>query len=548
MSNPNDFVIENGVLKKYVGPGGDVVVPEGVTEIQDGSYWSGGVFRECSRLTSITLPESITRIGDAAFFGCRRLNRINLPMGVMSIGSWAFYYCDSLKNIKLPESVTIIGTGAFSGCKGQPVGDGFILLGDILLGFEGTGGNATVPDGVKHISDASFSDCKSLTSIILPEGVTNIGSSAFSGCSSLKRITLPDCVTSIGSSAFSGCSSLKQITLPDCVTSIGSSAFSDCSSLQGITLPKNLISIEDAAFKGCSSLTSIALPGSLTTIGNSAFSHCSSLTSVTLSEKLTSLEPSIFSECRKLTEFIGPSRSKYFKVEDGVLFSKDSKKLILYPMGKTEEHYVVPLHVERICNNAFENTVYLRTIELPASLRSIGPRAFWGSSLEYVRLPEGMKNLAKEAFNNGRGDENKTSSDPAQQVTVPYVAVYDAKFFKHLVHPIYLGGPIDDLVPGRKGPAVDGFLYTVEHGISEIEPYRNSYITHIQNNKRTYLKKVEDNPCILLFLMEEELLNQKDVQLLIKEFCSKNKPDLTAIVLNYQSKSQQNREAAVYRL
>ena len=88
MSNPNDFVIENGVLKKYVGPGGDVVVPEGVTEIQDGSYWSGGVFRECSRLTSITLPESITRIGDAAFFGCRRLNRINLPMGAMSIGSW----------------------------------------------------------------------------------------------------------------------------------------------------------------------------------------------------------------------------------------------------------------------------------------------------------------------------------------------------------------------------------------------------------------------------------------------------------------------------
>ena len=90
MSNINDFVIENGVLKKYKGPGGDVVIPDSVTSI------AGSAFAGCSSLTSIVIPESVTSIGDAAFYDCSSLASIVIPEGVKSIGNWAFYGCKGL--------------------------------------------------------------------------------------------------------------------------------------------------------------------------------------------------------------------------------------------------------------------------------------------------------------------------------------------------------------------------------------------------------------------------------------------------------------------
>ncbi len=117
---------------------------------------------------------------------------------------------------------------------------------------EGSQINITqIPENIKSIGDYAFSNCRSLTSIIIPNSVKNIRYRTFSDCTNLTSITIPNSVTSIGSSAFSNCSSLTSIEIPDSVTSIGSHAFNDCSSLTGITIPSSVTSIGWGAFSGC---------------------------------------------------------------------------------------------------------------------------------------------------------------------------------------------------------------------------------------------------------------------------------------------------------
>ena len=263
MSNPSDFVIENGVLKKYSGPGGDVIVPEGVTCI------GNEAFVLCRVLTNITLPESVTSIGYSAFYGCSAMTSITIPEGLISIGYEAFRGCSALKSITIPESVTNVGNSSFAFCRA-------------LTGI-------TIPEGVKSIGDDAFKNCSSLKSVIIPNSVTSIGYSAFYGCSALKSITLSNGVTSIGGYAFAQCGALTSIFIPDSVKSIGWDAFSGCSSLRSITIPEGVTSIGWDAFSGCSALKSITLPESVTSIGDRAFEGCNKLEKLTVSKKLKSL-------------------------------------------------------------------------------------------------------------------------------------------------------------------------------------------------------------------------------------------------------------------
>ncbi len=140
--------------------------------IKDGTRWIGAhAFEDCSSLTSVTIPNSVTSIGGDAFSGCSSLTSVTIPNSVTSIGYEAFYKCSSLTSVTIGNSVTSIG-------------------------------------------DRAFYFCSSLTSVTIPNSVTSIGHYAFNGCSGLTSVTIPNSVTSIGSSAFSGCSGLTAIYVP----------------------------------------------------------------------------------------------------------------------------------------------------------------------------------------------------------------------------------------------------------------------------------------------------------------------------------------------
>ena len=261
-------------------------------------------FSYCYSLTGITIPNSVTSIGDSAFSYCYSLTGITIPNSVTSIGDFTFAYCTNLINVTIPDSVTSIGYRAFGNATSLTtitLPGSVTSIGESAFYHCSSLTNVTIPDSVTSIRDSAFFLCSSLTNITVPNSVTSIGFRAFAACNSLTSITIPDSVTSIGDSAFSSCSSLTDITIPGSVTSIGDSAFYRCSSLTNVTIPDSVTSIGDSAFRYCDSLTGITIPDSVTSFGDFTFEYCTNLTNITISDSVTSIGDDTFAYCTNLT-------------------------------------------------------------------------------------------------------------------------------------------------------------------------------------------------------------------------------------------------------
>lgn len=269
----SNFIIENGILKQYLGDAKEVIIPEGVTAIEGHDrydkdkmaiklYPIEGAFEGCGSLERIILPNSVERIGERAFAHCHRLEEINLPESLTEVGNHAFQECVNLKGIILPDGVKRIGHGAFKLC---------LELKEINL-----------PRSLKEVGDSAFLGCKSLESVIFSKGVLEIedrvlvygveriGNSTFSGCICLKKINLPACLKEVGDSAFSKCKKLTDIILPNGVKIIGKHAFGGCSSLEKINLPRSLKEVGERAFANCDNLREVEIP-KLTIVRKEAF-------------------------------------------------------------------------------------------------------------------------------------------------------------------------------------------------------------------------------------------------------------------------------------
>ena len=369
-----------------------VSLPDGLTRI------GKGAFEWCSSLTSITIPNSVTSIGGYAFYECSSLTSIKIEATTPpTLGSSVFEYCESLSTIYIPDNTLSAYQQAW-GTKYTYINNETILslhveipgtLSDLIfdagmrpvnivkLTLTGTLNDDDFTcmretmtslidvdlSGINNTSGVNFQSKSGLKKLILPNNLTSIGNGAFYNCSSLTSITIPNSVTSIGNSAFYYCRSLTSITIPDSVTSIGGEAFYNCSGLTSITIPNSVTSIGNFAFYYCSGLTSITLPDGLTSIGNYAFSICYNLTSITIPNSVTSVGDRAFSDCSGLTSITIPNSVTSIGVE---AFS-DCRSLTSVTLGK---------NLTSIGNNAFANCSSLTSmhclVDIPPTANDLG--------------------------------------------------------------------------------------------------------------------------------------------------------------------------------
>ena len=335
-----------------------ITIPEGVTSIGKNAFYY------CTSLSSVTIPDSLKSIGDNAFGSCYRiaspiyskhcfaympsswggeyeilestkrildyafkstqLTSITIPNSVTSIGDRVFENCSSLTSIAIAEDNTmydsrnncnaIIETATdtlIAGCQNTIIPNGVTSIEDYSFYGHNKLTSIVIPDSVKSIGDYAFYYCSGLASITIGNGVKSIGDSAFYNCSSLTSVTIPNGVTSIGSCVFTG-TSIKSIAIPESVTSIGGNAFYYCRTITSIAVAggntvydsrENCNAIIDTAtntlIAGC---RNTFIPNGVTNIGDNAFYYCDALTSIVIPNSVTSIGKYAFQYCYKLTE------------------------------------------------------------------------------------------------------------------------------------------------------------------------------------------------------------------------------------------------------
>ena len=365
-----------GYLLGYSGTETSLTLPESFiaydgTEVTEYEIYQRA-FYDCSSLISVTMPDSITNIGDFAFDFCDSLQSINIPDSVIWIGDYAFGNCGSLRDLTIGNSVTNIGDGAFYNCSSLT--------------------SVMIPNGVADIGRFAFFNCYGLERITIGNGVTSIGDGAFYQCRLVEvyikdltawcnisfessyanplnyganlylngvlvtELLIPSGVESICSYAFYNCDSLTSITIPDSVTAIGEYAFYDCNLLADIAIPDSVISIGEYAFYSCNLLTSIIIPDSVTSIGVSAFADCSSLESISL-------------------PFIGATKDGTENTHLGYIFGALSYNDSYFYIPNSLKTVVVT-NCFSIGNYAFANCSSLTSITILDGVTSIGNYAF----------------------------------------------------------------------------------------------------------------------------------------------------------------------------
>lgn len=315
-------------------------------------------FSGCRNLNGdLTIPDSVQIVGDRAFSGCTGLNgTLTLGSSLQTIGAGAFHYCPFSGDLVIPDNVTSIGDSAF-------------YISDYLR--PETQGTLTLGKNLRTIGKAAFSGCAFTGSLTIPEGVTEIANGTFSSSRSngmfTGTLTLPSTLKTIGAEAFAYTDFSGELLIPDGVTSIGANAFEECDGFGGLlSLPDNVKTVGESAFYLCKGFTGLKLPAGLTKIEMRSFAHMYGLqTEVVIPEGVTELGEGAF-VCSYMPSVSLPSTLKKIG-KQAFQFARLTK--ITLPNG-----------LETIGDEAFDGCRFKKAIVLPASIKSIGKKAFYGYS------------------------------------------------------------------------------------------------------------------------------------------------------------------------
>ncbi|MBQ4562451.1 MAG: leucine-rich repeat protein [Clostridia bacterium] len=438
-----DLVIpkELTVISRYAFSGCDsiltVTIPETVTKIDDNAFldcdnirgvyisdlatWCNIEFADQDSnplsntynlylngvlVKELAIPDSVTVIGNYAFYNCAYITSVIIPDSVEKIGIRSFYGCKSLADIDISNNVKIIGRTAFYNTKYYNTSANWeyniLYIGKHLIRSETSYvGSYDIKSGTRSIAVGAFEDCKNLTAITIPHSVAAINSCAFEDCFALKTVTIGVNVSYIGESVFFRCGSLEKITvtasnpyytsiddvlfdkavttlihypaaknttayyIPDTVKIINQQAFFSADKLEYLNLPSSITEFGYGVFYYCTSLKSITISEGITNIGAAAFMFCTSLEKVIIPDTVTRIESSAFSDCTSLKSVVIPNSISV--IEDSVFYNCVALNSVTIPEGVTS-----------IGSYAFYRCVALKNIVIPQAVTNIGDSAFEG--------------------------------------------------------------------------------------------------------------------------------------------------------------------------
>jgi len=373
-----------------------VEVGDGVTTI------SADAFYECDQIKTIRLPETLTAIGNHAFGFCQKLDGITIPAGVKTIPEGAFWACSKLKEVNLPDGLTRIGKDAFYSCR---------LLRTV-----------DIPETVTSLGENAFWDCYTLQTVTIPEGVTEIPEDLFLGCQELTHVTLPPVITSIGSGAFAYCYALEELDLPDTVHSLGDTSFYLCYALEELTIPGSVSFIDRACFS-TSGLKSVHFTGAAPEVGGYPFADVTATVfypaddptwTEDVQEEMSG-DLAWFAWGAGGVEASGACGDELEWCVAGDVLTISGSGLMedytgsrpapWYRLGDFIRHIEIGEGVTGIGDNAFSGLNGVARVELPATLETIGAKAFAACGIRQLQFYGDAPFFAEDAFSGRTGPE-----------------------------------------------------------------------------------------------------------------------------------------------
>ena len=397
-----------------------------------------------SKITTITLPKSITKISDGTFFKCFDLKTIIVDGEARfeNFGLYAFGYCDSLSIETVNNLIgRVSSTGNFT----------FAYSADIA-------GEIVIPAGITKVTQSMFREMKNITKVTLPSTITSIENFAFNGCTSLKEIVIPSSVTKLGRNVFGGCTSLEKIVLPSSITTVdGEKAFENCTSLTDADIA--CASIGKEMFVGCKNLKNVTLREGLFTIGTSAFAGCTSIEKLEIpasvrnepyddkNAQVRGIETKAFENCSSIKTLIfaeggtdgltiGDNAFSGCSALENVSFTE---RLVNARGKKVDE---VPTVLPAIGDYAFANCFSLASLENLGLVEGIGDYAFAGTAITTAYMPATLTHLGASPYMGCKLTSIELEAGN-NKFAVKDGALYDREFTRLYAYPIAREGALE---------------------------------------------------------------------------------------------------------